>query len=49
MGSPKRKNQVAEDLNPSPVAQSKLCKEMKETPGRTPSLQEASLAAANDF
>ncbi len=33
-----------QDLNPSPVACSKLCKEMSEKPGRTPSLEEASTA-----
>jgi hypothetical protein len=30
MGSLKRRNQVTWGLNPSPIAQKKLCKEMKE-------------------
>ncbi len=42
MGSPKRKNQETQDLNPSPVAQSKLCKATNEKLGRTLSLEEAS-------
>jgi hypothetical protein len=44
-GSPKKGKQKTLDLNPSPVAWSKLCKEMGEKPGRTPSLEEASPAA----
>jgi len=39
------RGQITKDLNPSPVAQSKLCKAMDEKPGRTPSLKEASLRA----
>jgi hypothetical protein len=33
MGSPKRRKQVTQDLNPSPVG-SNWCKEMGENPGR---------------
>jgi len=45
MGSPKRRNHETWDLNPSPVALSKSCKEMGKKPGRTPRLEEASPAA----
>jgi len=41
------RGEITKDLNPSPVAQSKLCKVMDEKPGRTPSLKEASPRATN--
>jgi len=44
MGSLKRRNQETQDLNPSPVAKSKLCKVTNEKLGRTLSLEEASHA-----
>jgi hypothetical protein len=37
MGSPKRRNHKTQDLNPSPVAQNKLCKEMGKELKRLPS------------
>jgi hypothetical protein len=37
MRSPKRRNQVTQDLNPSSATQSNSCKEMGEKPERTPS------------
>jgi hypothetical protein len=40
MGSPKRRKHKTMDLNPSPVARTKSCKEMGEKPGRTPSLDD---------
>jgi hypothetical protein len=44
MGRPLRRKHKTLNLNPSPVAGSKLCKEMDEKPKRTPSLEEASSA-----
>jgi hypothetical protein len=45
MGSLNKRKPETLDLNPSPVARNKSCKEMGEQLGRTPSLEEASLVA----
>jgi hypothetical protein len=39
MGSPERRNHETQDLNPSPVAQNKLCKEMSKSLKKSPSLE----------
>jgi hypothetical protein len=44
MGSLMKRKLETEDINPSHVAQSKLCNEMGEKHVRTPSLEEASFA-----
>ncbi len=43
MGSPKRRNHETRDLNPSPVAQNKLCKEMGKKSRKTPGLKKVFL------
>jgi hypothetical protein len=45
-GSHKRRKHKTQDLNPSPAAPSKSCKDMVKKPERTPSLEEASLGAS---
>jgi hypothetical protein len=40
-GEPKKRNKKTKDLNPSPVAQSKSCKEIGEKCKRTSSLEKA--------
>jgi hypothetical protein len=41
MGSPDMKKLETKDLNPSPIARNKSCKEMSYKPERTLSLEEA--------
>jgi hypothetical protein len=40
MGSPNMRKLETKDLNSSPIARNKSCKEMGYKPGRTPSLEE---------